>query len=138
MQVTGTKAAFEKMLEVPAINKVLGVDSSTVANWKRYVREGRHISTDKMEEMLLKFGAKVKSDKIWDMNKFEDSDKWVSVDHRLPEIDPETGSSRNLTVKVNGVLCISSAVYRGNEWYEAHSPHLLPVTEWLDDPIEKR
>lgn len=67
MQVTGTKAAFEKILEVPAVNKVLGVDSSTVANWKRYVREGRLISTDKMEEMLFKFGAKVEREKVWEI-----------------------------------------------------------------------
>lgn len=68
MQVTGTKAAFEKILEVPAVNKVLGVDSSTVANWKRYMREGKLISTDKMEEMLIKFGARVKQEKVWIMN----------------------------------------------------------------------
>lgn len=68
MQVTGTKAAFEKMLKVPSLNKKLGVDSSTVANWKRYVREGRLISTDKMEEMLQRYGAKVKQEKIWTIN----------------------------------------------------------------------
>lgn len=67
MQVTGTKEAFEKMLEIPAVNKLLGVDSSTVANWKRYVREGRLISTDKMEEMLLRYGANVKREKVWDI-----------------------------------------------------------------------
>lgn len=68
MEFVGTKAAFEKMLEVPAVNKVLGVDSSTVANWKRYVKEGRLISTDKMEEMLQRYGAKVKQEKIWTIN----------------------------------------------------------------------
>ncbi|WP_262246989.1 hypothetical protein [Parapedobacter soli] len=68
MEIEGTKEAFNKLLEVPALYKYLDVDTSTVANWKRYMREGKLISTDKMEEMLLKFGAKVKQEKVWEIN----------------------------------------------------------------------
>lgn len=67
MEIVGTKEAFTRLLEIPAIYKYLGVDTSTVANWKRYMREGKLISTDKMEEMLLRFGAKVKQEKVWEI-----------------------------------------------------------------------
>ena len=67
MQVTGTKQAFLKMLEERGVYKKLGVTTGTVANWKRYLSEGKYISIDKMEEMLERYGANVVQEKIWDL-----------------------------------------------------------------------
>lgn len=67
MEIVGTREAFKRLLEVPALYKYLDVDTSTVANWKRYLRDGKLISTDKMEEMLLKYGAKIKQEKVWEI-----------------------------------------------------------------------
>ncbi|WP_343566320.1 hypothetical protein [Sphingobacterium sp.] len=65
MEVKGTKEAFAQMLSERGVYKKLGVDRSTVANWKTYLKEGRSISLDKMEEMLLKYGASVVQEKVW-------------------------------------------------------------------------
>lgn len=65
MEVVGTKEAFAAMLQQRGIYKSLNVDTSTVANWKKYLREGKSISLDKMEEMLLKAGSKIKQEKVW-------------------------------------------------------------------------
>lgn len=65
MEVKGTKEAFVQMLSERGVYKKLGVDRSTVANWKTYLKEGRSISLDKMEEMLLKYGASVVQEKVW-------------------------------------------------------------------------
>lgn len=63
-EVIGTREAFFLMLQEPAVNKKLGVSKQTVTNWKSYVHEGK-VSLDKMEEMLLKYGAEVVQEKIW-------------------------------------------------------------------------
>ena len=65
--VTGTIEAFATLIAERGIYKKLGVDRSTVAGWKRYLREGRSISLDKMEEMLLKAGANVVQEKVWNL-----------------------------------------------------------------------
>jgi transposase len=65
MEIKGTKEAFVQMLSERGVYKKLGVDRSTVANWKTYLKEGRSISLDKMEEMLLKYGASVVQEKVW-------------------------------------------------------------------------
>jgi hypothetical protein len=57
MDVTGIKAAFEALISKRGIYKQLGVDRSTVATWKVYLKEGRNITLDKMVEMLEKGGA---------------------------------------------------------------------------------
>ena len=67
MEIEGTRQAFEKMLEVRGVYKYLGVEPPTVSNWKRYLTEGKAVSLDKMEEMLEKFGARVKQEKVWRM-----------------------------------------------------------------------
>lgn len=70
MKITGTKKAFLKMVSKRGIYKELGVDRSTVSNWKRALKcktNNYSTSTDKMEQMLLIGGAKVVSDKIWDV-----------------------------------------------------------------------
>ncbi|MDR0266046.1 hypothetical protein [Sphingobacterium sp. 2149] len=67
MEVKGTKEAFVQMLSERGVYKKLGVDRSTVANWKTYLKEGRSISLDKMEEMLLKYGASVVQEKVWEV-----------------------------------------------------------------------
>jgi glutamate synthase domain-containing protein 1 len=65
MEIEGTKQAFEMMLQERGIYKKLGVDTSTVANWKTYLKQGKSISLDKMEEMLTKAGATVAQEKLW-------------------------------------------------------------------------
>ncbi|MNK30193.1 hypothetical protein D3C87_486080 [compost metagenome] len=67
MEVKGTKEAFVQMLSERGVYKKLGVDRSTVANWKTYLKQGRSISLDKMEEMLLKYGASVVQEKVWEV-----------------------------------------------------------------------
>lgn len=67
MKVTGTREAFLKMLETPAVYKVLGVTRGTVSAWKAGVSGtgDRPPTLDKMEEMLLKYGASVEREKVW-------------------------------------------------------------------------
>lgn len=65
MQIESTRAAFEAMLQERGVYKRLGVDTSTVANWKIYLKQGKSISLDKMEEMLIKAGATVAQEKVW-------------------------------------------------------------------------
>lgn len=71
MQVTGTQQAFLKMLEEKNIHVKLGVAQPTAANWKRILVTGDtsngRVSIDKMEEMLLKAGASVVVEKVWDL-----------------------------------------------------------------------
>lgn len=67
MQIEGTKAAFTALISERGIYKRLGVERSTVSGWKAYLREGKSISLDKMEEMLLKAGAKVVQPVIWEV-----------------------------------------------------------------------
>lgn len=64
-KITGTRAAFQALIARRGIYKKLGIERSTVANYKRYLKQGKSISTDKMEEMLLKAGAKVVKEKQW-------------------------------------------------------------------------
>lgn len=65
MDVTGTKQAFAALINQRGIYKQLGVDRTTVANWKIYLKAGKHISIDKMEEILIKAGAEVVHEKVW-------------------------------------------------------------------------
>ena len=67
MQIEGTRQAFETMISERGVYKKLGVERSTVATWKIYLREGKSISLDKMEEMLIKAGAQVKQEKVWEI-----------------------------------------------------------------------
>ena len=65
MTIEGTRTAFGQLLEIKGIHRYLGVSAPTVSNWKRYLASGGQISLDKMEEMLLRFGAEVKQEKVW-------------------------------------------------------------------------
>lgn len=69
MKVTGTREAFLKMLETPAVNKILGVSAGTASAWKAGVlgTGDRPPTIDKMEEMLQKYGAEVVREKVWKM-----------------------------------------------------------------------
>ena len=62
MEVTGTKRAFLQMIKERGVYKKLGVSMPTVSNWKR---NPNRVTLDKMEEMLLKYGATVIQEKIW-------------------------------------------------------------------------
>lgn len=65
MQVDGTKQAFNTLINQRGIYKQLGVDRRTVAGWKLYLKKGKSLSTDKMEEVLFRGGASVIHDKTW-------------------------------------------------------------------------
>lgn len=67
-KITGTRKAFYRLISQRGIYKKLDVDRATVSNWKRYLSTGKTVSLDKMEEMLLKAGAKVVSEKVWILN----------------------------------------------------------------------
>ena len=67
----GTREAFLTMISERGVSNKLGIDRSVVSNWNRAMVgkvKDRSIPTlDKMEEMLLKYGAVVKQDKIWEL-----------------------------------------------------------------------
>jgi predicted RNase H-like HicB family nuclease len=67
-EIVGTKEAFQSLISQRGIYKKLGVDRSTVANWKTYLTEDK-ISNEKMEEMLNKAGWKVVSQSVWESRK---------------------------------------------------------------------
>lgn len=77
MVVTGTRAAFEALISERGIYKRLGVSISTVSTWKIYLREGKSISLDKMEEMLLKAAAVVVQEKVWEVNLLSGKDTFT-------------------------------------------------------------
>lgn len=53
------------MLSERGIYKKLDVNRSTVANWKRYLKQNEKISADKMEQMLQKAGWQIVSQQAW-------------------------------------------------------------------------
>ncbi len=65
MIIEGTRKAFETLISQRGISKLLGVETSTVSTWKAYLREGKNISIDKMEEMLTKSGATYRDERMW-------------------------------------------------------------------------
>lgn len=69
MKITGTREAFASILEEKNVYLKLGVERATVSTYKIYLREGKRVSIDKMEEMLLKYGAKPVKEKVWSMPK---------------------------------------------------------------------
>lgn len=66
-KITGTKEAFEEMISRRGIYKHLDVDRRVVWAWKN--RKNSPVSLDLMEEMLLKYGATVISEKKWKLPK---------------------------------------------------------------------
>lgn len=60
-----TRDAFKEVLKERGVSKKLGVDRSTVANWKRYLEKGENISSEKMEQVLKKAGWRVMSQQSW-------------------------------------------------------------------------
>lgn len=68
MEIIGTKQAFLKMLSEKNVCKKLKIGKATVSNWKRSLTldiDRNPPTLDKMEEMLLKYGAKVEKEKVW-------------------------------------------------------------------------
>lgn len=65
-EIAGTKEAFSKLISQRGVYKKLGVERSTVANWKTYLVDNK-ISKEKMEEMLDKAGWKVVSQPVWEV-----------------------------------------------------------------------
>ena len=66
-KITGTKEAFEEMISRRGIYKHLDVTKGAVWAWKN--RKDSPVSLDLMEEMLLKYGATVISEKKWKLPK---------------------------------------------------------------------
>lgn len=54
------------MIARRGVYKQLGVDRSTVSNWRSLLKTDG-ITLDKMEEMLLKYGARVLHEKEWQL-----------------------------------------------------------------------
>lgn len=71
MKITGTKEAFAAILRERGVYRKLGVDRSTVANYRAYLRDGKWVSMDKMEEMLHRYGAFVAREKVWEVPSIE-------------------------------------------------------------------
>lgn len=67
MQIVGTREAFKQLINERGVYKRLGVKPPTVSTWKTYLKDGKNISIDKMEEMLLKAGATVVQEKVWNI-----------------------------------------------------------------------
>jgi hypothetical protein len=68
MTIESTPQAFMTLINERGVYKKLGVDRSTVSNWKRALagQDKRNMpSLDKMEEMLKRYGAKVLNEKVW-------------------------------------------------------------------------
>ncbi len=80
MVVTGTREAFAALINRRGIYKKLGVSISTVAGWKIYLSEGKSISLDKMEEMLLRAGGTVVQEKVWEVNSILGNDTFTAAE----------------------------------------------------------
>ena len=61
-EITGTREAFANLIAQKAVSKRINVSRATVSQWKK-----NPPSINKMEEMLLKAGAKVVSEKVWEI-----------------------------------------------------------------------
>lgn len=59
-----TKEAFTKLLESPDVIKGLDINPSTVRTLRQRLKEGKGISIEKMEDILIKAGA-VKRPENW-------------------------------------------------------------------------
>lgn len=64
MEITGTKEAFLALVSQRGFAGKSGLDKTLVSLWS----SGKRVPTlDKMEEVLVKFGAHVVQDKVWDI-----------------------------------------------------------------------
>lgn len=61
-----TVDAFRKLINTRGIHNKLGMPSSTVQSLRHRLKLGVHISTDKMIEILIKGGYKIKQEMLWD------------------------------------------------------------------------
>ena len=66
-----TSEAFKEMINLRAIHRELEVSSNLTRQWRKQVNDNPDnpkawgISTDKMEQMLTKFGYTVAQEKLW-------------------------------------------------------------------------
>lgn len=60
MQIEGTKAAFDALINQKGFAKNYGYHKATVSGWK-----SREITLNKMEEVLKNCGALILTDTIW-------------------------------------------------------------------------
>lgn len=59
-----TKEAFRKVIEDKAILDKIGINDSTGRSIRKRFNDG-NLSTDKMEDILIKAGATIKQEKMW-------------------------------------------------------------------------
>ncbi|KEQ31208.1 hypothetical protein N180_02870 [Pedobacter antarcticus 4BY] len=140
MQVEGTKAAFEAMIKERGIYKRLGVDTSTVANWKAYLREGKSISLDKMEEMLFRSGAQIVTNKVWRICDKYELNPWNNNLSSLKPSDVRIGNYVRSIYNGGTTAIVSAEIIINLEHPESttYQPILLSE-EWLwDFKFEKK
>lgn len=67
MKIKGTKEAFAQLIMQKGFARKSGYNKATVSGWIRRIKDGKVITTDKMEEVLLKCGGKVVVEKTWNV-----------------------------------------------------------------------
>jgi hypothetical protein len=61
-----TKQAFKTMIYTPSVWRILGIPQQRVLYFRYRIKHNLPLNTDKMEELLIKFGYTVKQEKLWD------------------------------------------------------------------------
>jgi len=65
-----TEEAFKHVIGQSDCHAKTGVSHTLISQYRRWLKDGSYRtkpSIEKMEEMLLKYGAVVKQDKIWEL-----------------------------------------------------------------------
>lgn len=65
MQIEGTREAFKALLSQPGLAKKYNINKAIVSLFKSGKREP---TLDKMEEILMKSGAEVVQEKVWELS----------------------------------------------------------------------
>lgn len=117
MEVEGRRRAFELMIQERGIYRKLGVERSTVSGWKKYLKEGKSISEDKMKEMLMNYNAIMIRSEVWyidldsdylftdNMIDFYDELQKLVVGDQI-EVDYSTNMSEIMVNRYLNVHCI--------------------------------
>jgi len=62
-----TREAFKQMIYTPAVWKLLNIPQQRVLYFRHRIKHNLPLNTDKMEELLLRFGYTVKQEKLWNI-----------------------------------------------------------------------
>ncbi len=60
-----TKEAFKEMIFSRSVWKTLGISSARIKYFRNRIKNDLPVETDKMDELLIKAGWKVKQEKMW-------------------------------------------------------------------------